>query len=78
MAPKVFIVTGASRGIGLAVTQYLLKAPENKVVAVSRSPDELARIKEQAPSQVEVLVEDMTREGVRQQACRSYGILTPI
>ncbi|KAK1826676.1 hypothetical protein QBC39DRAFT_363737 [Podospora conica] len=61
MGSKVFIVTGASRGIGLAVANHLLKTPENKVVAVSRSLDELLLVKNRFPAQVEILAEDMTQ-----------------
>ncbi|KAI0455719.1 short-chain dehydrogenase [Xylaria acuta] len=44
---KVFIVTGASRGLGLAIAQALLREPHsnNKVFAVARSEDGLRRLK---------------------------------
>ena len=61
MAPKVIIVTGASRGIGLAVATHLLKASEShKVVLVSRSEKELQQIKSSFPSQVDYLAIDLT------------------
>lgn len=61
MASKVVIVTGASRGIGLAVATYLLKAPEShKLVLVSRSEQELQQIKSSFPSQVVYLAIDLT------------------
>ena len=59
MASKVIIVTGASRGIGLAVANYLLKEA-HRVVAVSRSEDQLKVLKDQFPSQVEYVAADMT------------------
>ena len=59
MASKVFIVTGAGRGIGLAVSQYLLRA-SHKVVLVSRTQSELEALKAQYPSQVEYLAADLT------------------
>lgn len=61
MASKVVIVTGASRGIGLAVATHLLKAPEShKVVLVSRSEKELEQIKSSFPSQAVYLAIDLT------------------
>lgn len=62
-----FIVTGASRGIGLAVAKHLLKTHDNKVVAISRSLEELLHLKEQFPTQVEILAQDMTQPEVRHQ-----------
>lgn len=59
MASKVIIVTGASRGIGLAVAKYLLDA-SHKVVLVSRTQKELEAIKAQYPSQVQFLAADLT------------------
>ncbi len=59
MVSKVIIVTGASRGIGLAVASFLLKA-SHKLVLVSRSPDQMKTLKEEFPTQVEYLAADMT------------------
>ncbi|KAK4125035.1 NAD(P)-binding protein [Parathielavia appendiculata] len=59
MESKVVIVTGASRGIGLAVAETLLAA-SHKVVLVSRSADKLQQLKEQYPSKVAYLAADMT------------------
>lgn len=53
MAGKVIILTGASRGIGLAVAHYLLKASHNLVV-VSRSQGPLEELDKQYPGQVKV------------------------
>ncbi|GAB1312165.1 Benzil reductase ((S)-benzoin forming) IRC24 [Madurella fahalii] len=59
MAAKVIIVTGASRGIGLAVAKSLLAA-SHQVVLVSRSAEQLQSLKDQFPSQVAYLAADMT------------------
>lgn len=59
MESKVVIVTGASRGIGLAVAQTLLAA-SHKVVLVSRAAEQLQELKERYPSQVAYLAADMT------------------
>ena len=59
MESKVVIVTGASRGIGLAVAQTLLAA-SHKVVLVSRSAEQLQELKDRYPSQVAYLAADMT------------------
>ncbi len=59
MASKVVIVTGASRGIGLAVAEYLLKN-SHKVVVVSRSKEALQGLKDKYPSQVEYIAADLT------------------
>jgi NADP-dependent 3-hydroxy acid dehydrogenase YdfG len=59
MATKVIIVTGASRGIGLAVAQCLLAASHN-VVLVSRSAEPLQALEKQFPSQVAYLAADIT------------------
>ncbi len=59
MASKVVIVTGASRGIGLAVTEYLANH-SHKVVIVSRSREALQELKDRFPSQIEYIAADLT------------------
>jgi len=56
---KVIIVTGASRGIGLAITRYLLNK-SHKVVLVARSTEVLSALKNEYPSQVEYVAGDLT------------------
>lgn len=64
MPSKVIIVTGASRGIGYAVTKHLLEGSHN-VVLVSRTKSELEALKARYPSQVEYLAGDLTDFSVR-------------
>jgi len=59
MAPKTFIVTGASKGIGAAITQRLLSQSHNVVLA-ARSRDLLEKVKSSHPGQVEFVAGDMT------------------
>lgn len=59
MSSKTIIVTGAGRGIGLAISQYLLQK-SHKVVLVARTQGELEALKKQYPSQVEYLAVDLT------------------
>lgn len=63
---KVIIVTGGSRGIGLAITKWLIKN-SHKVVIVSRSEPALKAIKDEFPSQVAYLAADLTDFEVRSQ-----------
>ncbi|KAG6367172.1 hypothetical protein INS49_001356 [Diaporthe citri] len=60
MAAKTIIVTGAGRGIGLAISQYLLQN-SHKVVLVARTETELEALKKQYPAQVEYLAADLTK-----------------
>lgn len=78
--PKTIIVTGASRGIGLAVAKYLLRAPQfNNVVVLSRSPEPLKKLKEEYGKQVEFLVGDVADFTLAQKAVdlaiKSFGRL---
>ena len=63
VAAKVFIVTGASKGIGAAVAQHLL-AQSHKLVLAARSEDLLKAVHKSNPSQVEYLAGDMTNHDV--------------
>ena len=56
-AQKVIILTGASRGIGLAIAHYLLKQ-SHKVVAVARSEQPLRDLEKQYEGQVAVVTGD--------------------
>lgn len=57
--PKVIILTGASRGIGLAVAQYLLKE-SHKLVLVARTAAPMEDLKKQYPGQVEYVAADLS------------------
>jgi len=67
MASKVIIVTGASRGIGLAISTCLLKQ-SCKVVVVSRSKEPLEELQSQYKDQVEVLAGDLADLSLGQKA----------
>jgi NADP-dependent 3-hydroxy acid dehydrogenase YdfG len=56
---KVFIVTGASRGLGLAISQALLKE-SHKVFVVARSEEELRKLKTEHGDLVEFMGTDLT------------------
>ena len=55
---KVLIVTGASRGVGLAISQYLL-THSHRLVVVARSEPPLRALEKQYPDQVAVLAGDV-------------------
>ncbi|QUC17618.1 uncharacterized protein UV8b_01859 [Ustilaginoidea virens] len=59
MPHKVFIVTGASKGLGAAVAKHLL-GQSHKVVLAARSAAPLAALQKAHPGQVEYLAGDMT------------------
>ena len=56
--PKNIIVTGASRGIGLAIAKHLLQA-QHKVFLVARTREPLEGLKKEFPGQVEYLTGDL-------------------
>ncbi|KAL3433342.1 hypothetical protein BDV09DRAFT_172016 [Aspergillus tetrazonus] len=58
---KTIIVTGASRGIGLAITKYLLSAPQShNVVVIARSVEPLQALKNEYKDQVAILNGDIS------------------
>ncbi|KAK2760024.1 hypothetical protein FQN54_002760 [Arachnomyces sp. PD_36] len=60
MSPKTIIVTGASRGIGLAIAKHLLTAPRSSnLVILARTKEPLQQLKDQYKGQVEVLSGDL-------------------
>lgn len=64
MSSKVFIVTGASRGLGLAIAQTLLQ-DSHKVFLVARTEKDLKALKEQHPSSVDFIAADLADLTVR-------------
>ncbi|KAK1142357.1 hypothetical protein N8T08_007909 [Aspergillus melleus] len=80
MSPKTFIVTGASRGIGLAISKFLLNAPQShNVVIIARSLEPLQKLKDEYTKQVEVLNGDLADFSLGQKAVdlalKSFGRL---
>ncbi|KAG6991025.1 sterol 24-C-methyltransferase [Physcia stellaris] len=63
--PKTIIVTGASKGIGLAVAQYLIEA-SNNVVVLARSGAALQELKAKHPTQVQAVAADLSDPAVAQ------------
>lgn len=64
MTSKTIIVTGAGRGIGLAISKYLLER-SHKLVLVARTESDLQVLKKQYPAQVEYLAADLSDFDVR-------------
>lgn len=59
MSPKTILLTGASRGIGLATAQKLLRE-KHEVVLVARTAGPMEELKKQYPEQVEIIVGDIS------------------
>lgn len=70
--PKVFIVTGASKGVGAAITRHLL-SQSHKVVLAARSAELLEEFKTAHPGQVEYVAGDMTDAEVWIYSLSGYG-----
>ncbi|KAK7433270.1 hypothetical protein QQZ08_000206 [Neonectria magnoliae] len=58
MTSKVFIITGASKGIGASIAKYLLQQ-SHKVVITARSQEPLEALKQSHPDQVQYIAGDM-------------------
>ncbi|KAH8816745.1 putative dehydrogenase [Xylogone sp. PMI_703] len=66
---KVIILTGASRGIGLAIAQYLLRgSAAHKLVLLARTEAPLLQLKEEFPGRVQVLAVDVASEEAGKKA----------
>jgi short-subunit dehydrogenase len=67
---KVIILTGASRGIGLAIAKFLLK-DGHKLVLVARTREPLEKLKEEYTGNVEVFAGDLKDFEVCAKICIS-------
>ncbi|CAG9993195.1 unnamed protein product [Clonostachys byssicola] len=78
MTTKVVIVTGASKGIGAAIVDWLL-GQSHKVVVTARSEAPLQALKTSHPGQVEFLAGDITDPSIAgslvELAIKSFGQL---
>jgi NADP-dependent 3-hydroxy acid dehydrogenase YdfG len=63
MASKVFIVTGASKGLGAAIAQALL-SQSHKVVVTARSKEPLDALQQANTDNVQVVAGDITKSEV--------------
>ncbi|KAB8338982.1 hypothetical protein FH972_021921 [Carpinus fangiana] len=70
MVAPVFIVTGASRGIGLAISKALLaEQPNCKLVAVARNAEKLQELADKSdPQRVAILSADLSDTSTAQRA----------
>jgi len=81
MSSKVIVITGASRGIGLAIAKFLSasSSPTYKLFLVARSLAPLEALRDQAPDSVEVASVDMGEVGagkeVIEEALKRFGRL---
>ncbi len=69
---KYFIVTGASSGFGLAITEALLAEGAN-ILAVARSKDGLDTLKSRFPSGVTTLAGDITLAATQDKVLEKLG-----
>lgn len=60
---KVILLTGASRGIGLAAAKFLLEGG-HRLVVVARTAGPLEQLKDGFPGKVEIVVGDAAGEEV--------------
>ncbi|EGW35033.1 uncharacterized protein SPAPADRAFT_58166 [Spathaspora passalidarum NRRL Y-27907] len=67
---NVTIVTGASRGIGRAIVNILLKNPENKVIAVARTKEALESLQKQYGDRIEIVAGDITESSTSVEAVK--------
>jgi short-subunit dehydrogenase len=73
-ASKSIILTGASKGLGLAIAKYLLR-DSHKLVLVARSAGPLEKLKQEYPGQVEYVAGDLGDFSVSVSPSCSLGFL---
>src|SRR5258708_28662625 len=75
---KVWLITGASRGLGRAFTEAVLDAGD-RVVAPARNPEQLVELKGRYSERVRTVALDVTNEGQAkaafEAAIASFGVL---
>lgn len=66
------LLSGASRGLGLAITSILLQRFSARVIAVSRSvTDGLTSLGKESDGRLEVVQGDVTDESTAKRACEA-------
>ncbi|KAJ1304132.1 hypothetical protein OPQ81_008533 [Rhizoctonia solani] len=77
MLPVTWLITGSSRGIGLALVTELAKYSVNVIFATCRHPDRAGRLKEVAdnayPDRVHIVPLDVTDEVSIKEAANQIG-----
>jgi NAD(P)-dependent dehydrogenase (short-subunit alcohol dehydrogenase family) len=67
---KVWLITGASRGLGRALADAVV-AKGHKLIATARNPSQLADLEQRAPERVRVLPLDVTDATAAERAVRA-------
>jgi NAD(P)-dependent dehydrogenase (short-subunit alcohol dehydrogenase family) len=67
---KVWIITGASRGLGRAFTEAVLEAGD-RVVATARNPEQLVELEGRYSGRVCTVALDVTNEAQAKAACEA-------
>lgn len=71
---KTIIVTGASRGIGLAIVRSLLaQSSEIRVIGIARSQSALSSIAKESNGKFEFVAGSITEEAIRRKAVEMAG-----
>jgi len=75
---KVWLITGASRGLGRAFTEAILEAGD-RVVATARNPEQLVELQGRHPGKIRSVALDVTNEAQAkaafEAAIASFGVL---
>ena len=67
---KVWLITGASRGLGRAFTEAVLEAGD-RVVATARNPEQLVELQGRYSEKIRTVALDVTNEDASQGGLRS-------